>query len=509
MKKIFKFSKWIHKWSSLLICIILIWMSISGILLNHPEIISNISVPSSFLPEDYNLVNWNRSAIVEAEFATNKTAYFGGHEGIFKTDDGGYSFTNLNKNGFPNAAYNRKTKSIALFSDNSEDVLFAGTFSGLYKFNSKTDYWKKVNFPSESNKIVSLIKKEDSLIVVTDSEMFISKVINSPINFRKIKLERIDDNPSMTLIELFFQLHSGELWGLSGKIIFDIAALILVFLCISGLYLWISPKYRKLKKKLNLTKGKIHTGWFFRNHLLIGIWSFAILLVFAVTGLFMRPPLIIALLGKDVAVKYIPVNEDDNPWKHRIRNAFYDHSTNKTIIDSRDGFWVSTHGLDGQYIETDPPVPIFAMGATVLKNDDDGNLLVGSFAGLYKISNSGLYAENILDKSSPIISSVRPGANLITGYFKDFYGEEYVTTHFGGLINVKTPEVITKKYQMPEFLKANYKMPLWNFLFELHNGRLFQSLLGDFYILFIPLLSLIFIVVILTGVFDWFYRRFR
>jgi len=156
-----------------------------------------------------------------------------------------------------------------------------------------------------------------------------------------------------------------------------------------------------------------------------------------------------------------------------------------------------------------PPVPIFAMGATVFDNDDNGNILIGSFAGLYRIENSGFYAENVIDKDEPMVSSVRPGANLITGYFKEPNGEEYVTTHFGGLFNVNNPNQISEKFKMPKFLTKNYSMSLWNYLFEIHNGRIFQALIGDYYIIIIPLSSLIFIIVIVTGVFDWFYLKLR
>lgn len=506
MKKIYKISKWLHKWTSITISVILIWMSISGILLNHPELIENISVPQWMLPNEYDLVNWNRSSIIQAESSqfNNKNIYFCGNEGVFASLDGGYTFTNLSLNGYPNSTYLKRTKSIALVESSDNPYLYAGTYDGLYVLNN-TSSWKKLNLPENDSKIVKLVKFGDSLLVASDSHIYVTDIHGQ--SFAKLPLERIDNNPKMTMIEFFFQLHSGELWGLPGKILFDIGAIILIFLSLSGLYIWLSPKYRHFKHRKNLKVGASHIGWFYRNHLKIGIWSFVILLVFAVTGLFMRPPFIAALLGSDIAYKYLPIPKPTNYWQHRIRNVAFDQSTNKIIIDTRDGYWVSDSGLYGKFSNEIPPVPIFAMGATVLNNDKDGKLLIGSFAGLFRVESSGYYAENVIDKDQPMVSSVRPGASLITGYFTDSDGEEFITTHFNGLQNVNNPYYKTNKYKMPDFLLDNYSMSLWNYLFEIHNGRIFQALIGDYYILFVPLLALIFIIVIVTGVFDWIYLK--
>lgn len=511
MKKIYKTSKWIHKWLSIILSLFLIWMSISGILLNHPEIIKNISVPQWLLPDEYNLVNWNRGAIIQAQYSESNSnkAYFGGHEGVLMTNDGGYTFHNLTNNGYPESPYSKKTKSILLHQFDGKDLLFAGNYDGLYRLNSSDNKWEKIDLPYDYPRVMKILPLGDSIIVATDSEMFISKVSDGGMIFEQLPLDRIDDNPSMTMIEFFFQLHSGELWGLPGKIVFDIGAVILLFLSISGLYLWLSPKYRRMKLRLNLKRASNHSGWFFKYHLKLGIWSFGLLMIFAVTGLYMRPPLIADLLGAEIALKYVPISNPTNPWKHRIRNATFDESTNRMIIDTKDGYWVSDTGLYGKFVKGFPPVPIFAMGATVLDHDYRGNLLIGSFAGLYKVTNSGLFAENVIDKDEPMVSSVRPGASLITGYFKEPNGYEYVTTHFGGLHNVQAPNLKTNKFKMPEFLSENYTMSLWNYLFELHNGRIFQAFVGDFYIIIIPLSALMFILIIVTGVFDWFYIKFK
>ncbi len=46
-------------------------------------------------------------------------------------------------------------------------------------------------------------------------------------------------------------------------------------------------------------------------------------------------------------------------------------------------------------------------------------------------------------------------------------------------------------------------MPLWNYLFEVHNGRFFREWLGGGYILIVPLGALLLVLITLTGVYDW------
>lgn len=43
--------------------------------------------------------------------------------------------------------------------------------------------------------------------------------------------------------------------------------------------------------------------------------------------------------------------------------------------------------------------------------------------------------------------------------------------------------------------------------FEIHNGRFFKDWIGGFYILIIPLGSLLYVLIILSGVYDWFYIK--
>jgi hypothetical protein len=50
---IFKISKWLHKYIGLALILFLMWMSLSGVLMNHPDLIAGIYVPRLLVPLQY------------------------------------------------------------------------------------------------------------------------------------------------------------------------------------------------------------------------------------------------------------------------------------------------------------------------------------------------------------------------------------------------------------------------------------------------------------------------
>ena len=79
--------------------------------------------------------------------------------------------------------------------------------------------------------------------------------------------------------------------------------------------------------------------------------------------------------------------------------------------------------------------------------------------------------------------------------------DAYIATHYQGL--VANSGEAADAFQMPPEVREQYRMPLWNYLFEVHNGRFFQEWLGGGYILIVPLGSLLLVLITLTGVYDW------
>ena len=59
---------------------------------------------------------------------------------------------------------------------------------------------------------------------------------------------------------------------------------------------------------------------------------------------------------------------------------------------------------------------------------------------------------------------------------------------------------------MPELIQKA-PMSLWNLCLEIHTGRIYQYIFGQFYILFIPLAGLSILWILLTGLILYLKRR--
>ncbi len=512
MRRIFKKSKWLHKYIGIILVLFLAWMSLSGIFLNHPGLISGLSVPREFVPAQYRLQNWNRSSLRQLIFSEQNPSvgFAAGKQGVWKTDDGGSSFYHLN-DGFPESPYYGKTNHILLLEpDSTPAFLLAGTDNGLYAANTSDGKWKNVKLGGRTERVLKIIEKDLNLIVFTDSEVYISPV-NQNFNFKNVHMHRFEDDHQVSLVKLFFDLHDGNVWGLPGKIFFDLIGLLLFFLSLSSLYTWyfkLRQKYYRTGIQTTANKKLLSIYRFlFKYHLKLGIWSAVFLLMIGITAFFMRPPLIAAIAEGTIPAELYPGLLSENPWDEKIQNALYDRVDDQIIVQCSDGLWVAKSDFSESFVKKDFPFPVFVMGATVFEVNNDGDFLVGSFNGIYKMNRkTGEIIDLMTGKGPGDITSVRPAEQMITGYFKTPAGEEFITAHEQGLMPVGRA-ISEGRFIMPDEINESFRMPLWNYLFELHNGRIFKDFIGGWYILIAPIGSLLFVLIILTGVFDWFYLK--
>lgn len=136
-----------------------------------------------------------------------------------------------------------------------------------------------------------------------------------------------------------------------------------------------------------------------------------------------------------------------------------------------------------------------------------GLLLVGSFNGLYRWERSSGRSINLLTgQEAQDVSPVRPAQEMITTFFTTPQGEAFVNTHQQGLMPIGSAW-IRDRFALPDEMGTSYRMPLWNYLFEIHNGRFFKDLIGAAYILLVPLGFLLFVMITLSGAFDWVYLQ--
>jgi hypothetical protein len=221
----------------------------------------------------------------------------------------------------------------------------------------------------------------------------------------------------------------------------------------------------------------------------------------------MRPPPLALIATGSVNDFWYPGSLPHNPWDEKIQNALFDSVTNRIIIEATDGFWTGPVSLSRPFHRIDFPAPVFVMGATVFEPYGKGGFLVGSFNGLFHWKRS---TGNVIDmltgsKLSEDVSPVMPADSMVTGYFKTPGGDEFITTHEQGLLPLGNAPAA--RFKMPEQMRSNYRMPLWNFMFEIHNGRIFKDLIGGIYILIAPLGSVLFLLITVSGVYDWLYLK--
>lgn len=74
----------IHKYIGLPIAAFILWMTASGIVLNHREWFSTIEASRHWLPDDYKYRNWNREFIKGILRPDHSRTLFYGNEGIWE-----------------------------------------------------------------------------------------------------------------------------------------------------------------------------------------------------------------------------------------------------------------------------------------------------------------------------------------------------------------------------------------------------------------------------------------
>ncbi len=507
---VFNKSKWLHKYIGLGIILFLMWMSISGILLNHPDLIANVSVPGWLVPEQYHIKNWNRSSLVSLVYSKRDVnlVFAGGKQGVWRSVDGGKTFSRYEQN-FPQSLYYKKTRHLFLQEDRAPYYLLAATDGGLYANDLQSGLWRPVKLGSEREAVKKILLVKGKVLVFTESNVYLSPM--NPLRFRKVALPIVTVERTVSLVDLFFHLHDGRVWGLPGKLLFDMAGLIIFFLSLSAFYIWYFPKkLRRRRNRQRLKSSKEKTRLFqvmFKYHLKLGIWAAAILLIIGTTAFFMRPPFLAIIADGSIPASWYPGLLAQNPWEGKIHNALYDAVEDKIIINASDGNWIASADFSQPFNRYNLKAPLFVMGATVFDAYGTGGYLIGSFNGLYHLERATGHAVNMQSgKIAKEWSNVRPAEYMVTGYFKTPAGEEFITAHQQGLIALS--DAFGKDgFRMPAELAENASMPLWNYMFEIHNGRFFKGIIGQWYILIAPLGALLFVLISLTGIYDWLFLK--
>lgn len=491
-----------HKWLALGLTLFLLLFAASGIVMNHRKCFSGIDVNRKLLPRENFYVHWNNAAVRGSLALAPDSILVYGNIGVWLTDSTFRDFKDFNA-GFPKGIDNRKISALCQLPSGT---LFAGTLFGLYQYNEANKAWKACEQPGHEPRVADVSSRGDSLLVLTRSELVI-----------RLPQERVEvqDLPppqgyanQVGLFKTLWLIHSGEIYGLAGKVIVDAIGLIFIFLTITGLIFFVN-RYRireRKKKGRKVKKLALSSKWNLKWHNKVGWTTLVLILLTTFTGMFLRPPLLIAIATKQVPK--IPGTQLDSPnaWYDKLRAIRYEEQSQSFLVATSEGIYRADAALEKelQYIPHQPPLSV--MGINVFESMAPGVWMVGSFSGLFVwIPEEGV----VMDRFSgePWKTPERPGppisANMITGMSLDYQG---MAVYFDYNLGARMGEPGRPFPPMPEEL-VNTPISLWNTALEVHTGRIYKPLLGRMYILVVPLVGLLTLFMSIAGFVVWFKRR--
>lgn len=488
-----------HKWFSLVATLFILFFAVSGIILNHRKELSGVDVGRKWMPSVYEYRQWNLASVRGAIQTGNDSTLIYGNVGVWLTNNQYRNFTDWNQ-GFPEGVDNRKISSMALTADRQ---LFAGTFFGLFR-RAKGE-WIKIQLPVPDPRIVKVLAIGDSLWVMSRSQLFLSDGRSGYSQFREIRVPKGEnDDGKVGLFRTLWVIHSGEIYGLTGKLIVDAVGIVFIVLCITGLLYFFLPKYLRRTNRIE-SKPRIKrwiTGSL-KWHNILGSWAIVILLLNTATGMFLRPPLLIPIASERVGK--IPYTELDDPnlWFDRFRDLIWDSTLNRFLVVTSEGIFYTEDGFgsDLQYYSVQPPVSV--MGINVFRPVASGKYLVGSFSGLFEWEPG----------KGTITDAITGIPYLETGNF----GPPFGSVSVAGMIGMDTTTSVVFDYAngafaltgknplppMPDNILNASPMSLWSACLEIHTGRIFEPVLGIFYILIVPVIGLATLFILVSGFLVW------
>lgn len=464
-----------HKWLGIIFSFFLLMFCLSGIVLNHRAVVSDINVGRNWLPERYRYSAWNggllRGTTPYADKDSSIHVLVYGTGGIWQTDSAASSFSDFNK-GLPKGAEYRQIKNVVQTVDKD---LFAVSIFGLYRYDGKDTGWQSVDISKEGDELLTdIVCRNDTLIVAGRSYLYLSQAPYT--SFKKIQLNEPEDyREEVSLFRTVWMLHSGELFGITGRILVDAIAVVLMVLCFTGLIYWLLPQYIRRKRSMgkNTPSALLITRLSLLWHDRIGRTTIALTLFIAVTGWCLRPPVMIPLaLSKAPA---IPGTELDstNPWNDKIRMIRHDDACGDWLLSTSDGFY-SLKDLGERPVRIDHAPPVSVMGLNVFEKDNSGKWLCGSFSGMFVWDRQqNIVKDYFTHQPTTDVSGPPFGKRAISGFSNDLTGKQIAVEYYNGTDAVSQPVEL-----------ETLPMSLWNFALEIHSGRIYMGSVATYIFVF-------------------------
>jgi hypothetical protein len=494
-----------HKWPSLFIGFFLLLFALSGIVMNHRDWVSSLNFPRQWLPPVYHYNNWNLAALKGNIDLNDSTLLVYGNIGIYKTNKQFSHFADFNT-GLGNGMDDRK---IFTMLHSTAGQLFAGTLFGLQRYDFSSKSWIKTALPGKSARVVKITQNGDTLFVLTRSHLYtFTDEERGWEKLAEVTLPKAaNDDEKAGLFRTLWIIHSGELLGLPGKIVVDLLGLIVIFITLSGFYYTLVPSLAKrsgdkLKKKLKRAN-RFSINW----HNKLGVYGMIFLLITVVSGMFLRPPLLIPIAYSRVNPIPGSILDHVNPWHDKLRDMLVEPASGKIILSSSEGFYWFQPGISktSEPFNVQPEVSV--MGITVFEHLGGDELLVGSFSGLFRWNTrENKVYDYITGLPAQTGSRGNPfGAVAVSGIILEKEKPIAMIDYAAGWIPLHQKRL---QSEMPAFIRE-LPISLWNLSLEVHTGRIFSVFLGDFYILYVPLMGLTTLLILITGFVIWYKTRKR
>lgn len=497
----FRISKPIHKYLGLVLCLYFLAMGASGLLLNNPGWIRSMSVSWNLTPANYEYQNWNRMLVRQGFIDSDDTWFVAGKAGVLRGEDG--AFTALEQ-GFPRALYERDTSALLPL----DGGLLAATRGGLYAFDRSQQSWRQLELPGagRSPHVVDVVRAGQQIVAFTARQVFVAEA--DELSFRPVELTVADENfrGRVPLFRILHDIHNGTIIGLPGKLLVDVVGLALVFLSISCLVIWYVPRRNRWFARWRRNPG-VFFRFNWRYHLKVGVYAVAFLAVLAISGALLRPPLLIAIAPYSMEREHplLSFSERSHGLGGKIQRALYSTWDNSILLATESGFWRGPADFSAPFRPASVPISIHGMGATVLEEMEPGLFLVGSFSGLFvweelsqrvwRLPRPGLRGGN------PFMSN-----DLVSGVILQEGYPRFRLDYHDGMLPLSAQRADIPP-AMPREIARNTPLSLWHYLFEFHNGRIFEKWLGTSYMLVVPIGGVLLLIIGLSGLYDWWYRR--
>ena len=509
-KKRFTWKKY-HRWFGLVLSVFMLVFCVSGIILNHRQLFAGCEVSRNLMPSAYHIKNFNNGIIkgsIKINHRFSKTpsdsvlAY--GYGGVWLTDAEMKTWKDFNK-GLPKNVDGRNIRNMVQ-TKNGE--IWCAAMMDVYRFDGKE--WKKFPLADNEERIADITLTKDSTSIIAMTRSAVYEISGKKTDAANEKRDAISEKtnvtrkiigqpegfvPEVTLFKTVWNLHSGAFFGLAGRLVVDAIAIVLIILSITGIILFILPYRIRRQKRLQARERMMKLGkqmvFNAKWHNKLGYATIILTLWLAITGMCLRPPLMIPLAMNKTTEKV----KNGNVWHDKLRAIRWDAAEGNWLISTSEGFLrVDEHFCQKPVLLDKKQSPkISPMGVNVFESDGKGGWLIGSFSGMFRWNpEKNLIVDYFTGKANQGKSMIPISSSLVSGYSKDFFGgKEVVFDYSKGASLGETAST-------PELLSAT-PMSLWNVALELHVGRCYSPFLGPLSDLFVFISGLLITLVLLSG----------